>query len=156
MATGLLIQAKGEVTARALRRIPLPAIVTEFASAASKPATYKRLRRELFGIAAESESEAKWRPKAPRGVPEWWLAADFLEVADRARSVPRLRPGKRGYPDDFYRQVGRSYLRAKRRHPRAPIKALMAEFDRPEPTVHRWLQTARERGFLEPRQEGKR
>jgi hypothetical protein len=147
VATGVLIEAEGELSTRALR-LPLAGIVAAFVAAASRPATYKRLRRELFGIDAESEGEAAWRPDAPEGMPAWWLAADFLSSADRTQAVPRVRPGRRGYPDAHYRQVAQAYGRAKRKRPRAPIKALMAELHITEPTAHRWLRTARERGLV--------
>jgi len=84
---------------------------------------------------------------------------DILEAIARPRKGPwltallheqptRARPGRRGYPDSHYRQVAKAYRRAKRQHPRAPIRALMAELDTSEPTVHRWLRTATEKGFL--------
>lgn len=154
VATGLLVEAEGELSTRAVR-LPLATIVSEFAAAASKVPTYKRLRRELFSIKAESEEEAAWQPETPKGYPDWWLAVDFLSVDDRERVVARVRPGRRGYPDDHYRQVARAYKRAKRVNPRAPIRVLMEELHATEPTVHRWLRTARERDFLPPTTRGR-
>ena len=144
VATGLLIWADGELTARAAH-IPLSRIVSGFAAAASNVRTYKRLRRELFGIDSPSAPERTWRPPAGS-----WLAADFLALPERERPVrrARLRPGPRGHADDHYREVARVYRDAKRRHPRSFIKALMREMHTTEKTAHRWIKTAERRGFI--------
>jgi Transposase C of IS166 homeodomain len=147
VASGLLIEVEpgNELTTRDTR-VPLARIVAEFNAAASRPATYKRLRRQLFGIKTESEAEDAWQPEAGG-----WLAADFVAVSARKRPVRRQSPGRRGLPEDHYKTVADAYKRAKRQHPRSPIKAVMSELHAAEPTVHRWLRTARERGYLEKR-----
>jgi hypothetical protein len=147
VATGILIDADGELPARALR-LPLARIVGEFIQAASRPAIYKRLRRELFAQAKEDPREVEWRPTTPEGEPAWFLAADFVSVRTRERPVPRWRTGRRGYPPEHYRRIAKAYERAKRMQPRAPIRALMKELSQTEPTVHRWLRKARELGYL--------
>lgn len=151
IATGLIIEADGELATRATR-IPLAAIVTEFAAAASKPATYKRLYAEMAGHPEFAEDKSKlwrdWKPEAEEGFLPG-LGADFLDVDTRQRVIPRVRPGRRGYPDEHYRDVAKAYRRAKRRHPRAPVRALMDDEHAAEATVHRWLREARRRGFLD-------
>lgn len=152
VATGLLIAAEGEreLTTRALR-LPLARIVSEFATTvASKPATAKRLSLELSGR-SEWAKDLRWKTWDPRGA----SAADFIAHprTGAAPTIERVRPGRRGHPDAHYRQVAKAYARAKRKHPRAPIRALMAELHATEPTVHRWIRTAREKGFIKERKE---
>jgi hypothetical protein len=150
VASGLIVESDGELTTRSLR-LPLARIVAEFAAAAAHVPTYKRLRRELMGRTTESAGEAAWTPQIPKGVPDWWLASDFIDTPTRLRQAKTARrPGRRGYPDQHYREVAKAYTRAARQHPRAPIQALMKELHATEPTVHRWLRTARERGYLPP------
>jgi hypothetical protein len=151
IATGLLVDAEsGELTTRG-SRVSLADVVRAFASAVSRPATYKRLARELHGR-APSAAEGDWRPDLS-STP--WI--EFVAVsasgpdALRHVPVPRTRPGRRGHPDEHYLKVAQAYRRAKRTHPRAPIRALMEELHAAEPTVHRWVRTARERGYLDKR-----
>ena len=148
-ATGLLIEADdGELTASALR-LPLAGIVEEFAAAASKPTTYKRLYAELIGHPefARDRGWQGWRPEASGDLLAG-LAVDFLDVQTRADQVPVARPGRRGHSDEHYRRIARAYTMAKRKYPKAPIRKLMQATGKPEATVHRWIRIARERGFL--------
>lgn len=140
VATGLHIEADGELAARDLR-IPLASVVSDFLAASAKPATAGRLREELVrGIKFDlSGVEGDELPEAWK-----WL----LPVPAKKRPVRRARPGRRGHPETHYRQVAQAYREAKRRQPRAPIRALMEELHASEPTIHRWLRTARERGYL--------
>lgn len=151
VATGLLIETEGELTTRAART-PVAEIVTEIA--ALKPAAWKQLFAEMIGRpeCAKDKRWRDWQPEAPEGFPAG-LAADFVAVPARTRPVKRVRPGRRGYPDDYYRDIATRYAQAKRQHPRAPIRALMAELHATEPTVHRWLRTAREKGFIKATKE---
>lgn len=148
VATGLLITAERELTTRAVR-LPLAAIVSKFAAEVeAKPSTYKRLQAELSG--RDLEKDAGWRAWAAEGR----SPADFVAYPRTGPvQVRRVRPGRRGYPDDHYRTVAKKYAQAKRRHPRAPIRALMEEFHAAEPTVHRWIKTAREKGFIKDTKE---
>jgi hypothetical protein len=146
VATGVLVETEGELTARTMR-VPLSRIVTGFAAAASTVRTYKRLRRELHGSSA-SKAEAAWDPH-----PGQWLAFEFLALPELERPVrrARLRPGPRGHTADHYREVARVYRRAKLQQPRSFIKAFMREMHTTEKTAHRWINTARERGHIKER-----
>jgi hypothetical protein len=108
VCTGLLIESEPEreLTARELREIKLPEILT-----------------------------ALTRPRKSR-----WLNEHLAQQ----RVPQRARPGRRGYPDSFYRDVLKQYRRVRQTHPRAPIQALMLELHTTEPTLHRWLRKARE------------
>jgi len=153
VATGLLIEAEGELVSKDLR-LPLARIVGEFAAAASKRTTFKRLWGELLGTLG---IEVVWEGGGPAEIPgstensDLWLRA-LLPVPTRTSPIARVRPGRRGHTKEHYEKVATAYRRAQREHPRAPIQALMTELHATEPTVHRWLRTARERGFLKGEQ----
>lgn len=157
VATGLLMATEHELTTRAVR-IPLAGVVSTFAAVVkSEPATYKRLKAQLAGH-PEWAKDRRWKAWGAKGR----SVIDFVafplmgpdeSLQDRPR-VPRVQPGRRGYPDDHYRMVAREYAKAKREHPRAPIRALMAELHATEPTVHRWIRTAREKKFIKTPDEG--
>ncbi len=150
IATGLLVATEGELTTRALR-LPLAHIVSEFAAVVvSRRAIAKRLAAELAGH-PEWEKDPRWRAWTAEGAsPADYVAHPRVGPANK---VPRVRPGRRGYPDDFYRNVAKEYTRAKRQHPQAPIRALMEELHAAEPTVHRWIRTARHKGFIKDTKE---
>ena len=155
VATGVLIEADegGELAARAMR-VPLSRIVAGFVAATSKTATYKRLQRELHGR-PKSDLGTGWAPG--KGLDDTsWLAFDFLALADHERPIERarVRPGPKGWSDEHYREVARVYKRALRTDPRAPVKALMKAMNTTEPTAHRWIRTAREKGYItDPNEE---
>jgi hypothetical protein len=148
VATGVVIDADEgvEVTTRDLR-LSLAQILSEFAATVARPSEKRRLYGELHGHPefADDERFQQWSEDHPGS------AVDFLDVGARLRAVKR--PGRRGWSDDHYREVAKAYRRAWREHPRAPIRALMEEFGSPgspapESTVHRWIRTARAKGFL--------
>ncbi len=107
VATGVLVEADDELTSRELR-IPLARIVAEFADAASKPATHSRLFGELHGI------DYRLTGEVPPKIPGLW--EDLLPVTSKERPIRRVRPGRRGHSDAFYRQVAKDYRRVKREH----------------------------------------
>jgi hypothetical protein len=149
LATGLLIETEEELTTRALR-LPLADIVSRFAAAASKPATYKRLHAELFarGDLANDERWSAWEPEGA-------TAADFVAQprSGPAVKVPRARPGRHGHPPDFYRAFAKDYERAMREHPHRPIRALMEQLGYSEAQVHRFKDKARAQGYLKASKE---
>jgi hypothetical protein len=143
LCTGLLIDTpEGELTARDLRDIRLSEILTTFVRQAPRTPELNSL---LIFLYAGTHSVT-----TSPGTDPYEVMTRMQAVAKRQtrRRVRRTRPGRRGYPDDHYRQVAAAYQRAKRQHPRAPIRALMDELHVSEPTVHRWLRIAVERGFL--------
>lgn len=151
IATGLLLGDEGqELTTRAAQ-VPLARVIAGFLAATTDTRTYKRLARELHGRERTREEDA-WQPDLS-GAP-LSRVIEFIGVpiegpdAFRHTPVPRARPGRRGWPDDHWKAVARAYRKAKREHPGAHIRALMTEFRAPEPTVHRWIKTARAKGFL--------
>lgn len=151
VCTGLLVDSDPELelelTARDLRRIPLSEILTTIIRQASR-------NPELGSLIVFLYAGAHARTPDP-GADVYDSLTRMQAVADRQRSrrVRRARPGRRGYPDDHYRQVAKAYREAKQQRPRAPVRALMEELHVSEPTVHRWLRTAREKGFLKTTKE---
>ena len=140
--TGLLIDGDPdrELPARELRSIRLPKLLSEFQKHMTRASGMKQLIWELHRIRYEGpSSESGWRM--------------ILSIPARQRLVQRGRPGPKGYPDDHYRKVARAYKVAKRKHPTRPIRALMQEFNATEPTIHRWLRTARDKGFITTKKE---
>lgn len=73
-----------------------------------------------------------------------------VKHATRQR-IRKARPGPAGHPDEFYSRIAEAYKRAVRTHPRTPVITLMAQLDRSEATVHRYLQECRRRGLLDKR-----
>jgi len=60
----------------------------------------------------------------------------------------RRRPGPKGYDDEHFKHVAAAYRRAGVEAPRAPMKWLTNYLYASEPTVRRWVQRARDRGYL--------
>lgn len=142
VCTGLLVSADAEqeLTARDLRRIRLSETLTEFLRYASRARGMEQLLGELLGIGYKaSDHDDAWRL--------------LLPVTTRRTAVQRARPGRPGYSDDHYRNVARVYKAAKRKHPTRPIRVVMEELGATEPTVHRWLRTARDKGFITTKEE---
>lgn len=123
------------VTSSDLRKVPLPAILSDIVD------HVETLRR----VGGDPPDE---RPELAD------LLALFVEPVDHSVAVPTPRPGPRGHTDEFYRRVAEAYLRAKAdpRTRRAPIQALraMPAFASSDATARRWVQRARDKGFLPP------
>jgi hypothetical protein len=60
----------------------------------------------------------------------------------------RVKSGPKGWPREHFVKVAESYRQVLMTHPRTPIRALARQLQRSEPTVHRWLQRARDLGLL--------
>lgn len=113
-------------------RLPLATIVSFVRAVARKEQELAREKKStgylrLFGIAVDRLS--------PSTVP----------------AIPRARPGRRGYPDEHWREVADRYRRALEADKRRPTKLLVEHYEREsisEATVRWWLREARKRGFL--------
>lgn len=83
------------------------------------------------------------------GAPDEWSTAVRALMADAPvlKDAPR-RPGPKGHPDDHFRAIAHAYRRAQLEAPRAPMRWLVEHLDRSEPTVRRWVQRARDKGYL--------
>ncbi len=154
IATGLLLGDESqELTTRAAQ-VPLARVVAGFVAATADTRTYKRLARELHGRERTS-AEDDWQPDLS-GSPLSRII-EFIGVPAEGPSplqhapVPRARPGRRGWPDDHWKAVARAYVSAMREHPGRHIQAVMEEFRAPESTVHRWIRTAKDKGFIKER-----
>ena len=138
VATGLLIEADRELSARDLR-FPLATVVAGLASDVSKPRTRARLLRErlaAFGIKLRVEG-GEPSESASDANPMWrWL----LPLA--GRRIP-ARTRSRTHDDAFYRGVAAAYAQAQREHPKRPIQALMEALGYEEAQTHRHLRAAR-------------
>ena len=151
VATGLIIEAVGELTASQLR-LPLARILDEFAAAVeAKPALNKRLYTELAGhpeFANDKSFQLSSFGSEAR-------VADYIAVpqdpAKRYSPVPRA--GRTGRTDDFYRTFAKKYADAKRLHPRAPIRALMKEMGYSEKQIHRFRRIAEDKKFIKTTKE---
>lgn len=148
VCTGLLIDTPDrEITARDLRHIRLAEILTTLIRRAPRDPELRLLVAHLYTGAMVAD------PGSGAGVDQLVDTMTRMQaVAERRPGrVRRARPGRRGYPDDHYREVAKAYRQAKRQHPRAPVRALMEELHVSEPTAHRWLRTATAKGFLSER-----
>ena len=116
------------------------------------------------GLRIESKSEDQLTARHLRHIPLAKILSEAVQRLERSGmyrpaakvvaglpAARRARPGRHGHPDKHYRDVASDYRQAKRDNPRAPIQELMAKHHVSEPTVHRWLRKARERGFLKVR-----
>jgi hypothetical protein len=99
-----------------------------------------------------------------RGIP----IAEYIGLAQQTAEIPdsygeavralltlapespraRRRPGPKGYDDGHFEYVAAAYRRAGVEAPRAPMKWLTNYLYASEPTVRRWVQRARDRGYL--------
>jgi hypothetical protein len=73
------------------------------------------------------------------------------EISEILSSVPALSlspRGPRGYPDDHFRAVAELYRKALIEAPRAPTKWIAEQFVVSMPTARRWVQRARDKGYL--------
>jgi hypothetical protein len=73
---------------------------------------------------------------------------EIFRLADELPTLPRRRPGPRGYDRAHFEQVADAYRAALAHTPHAPIKALAQQLHYSEATVRRWLQRARDMGLL--------
>ena len=120
---------ESEITARALREINFTEIVS--AAVRSAHAHDPAFSRHLLGYEI---------PELPE------------------RSQPRLRPGPPGYDDDFFREVADLYKEALREDPSHPYRHFRAQWGTAQPslsTARRWVQRARDKGFLGAATPGK-
>jgi hypothetical protein len=132
ICTGLVLGAfdDDEITARTYRRLPLIEFLTEAARWSERQPD---LARQVFG------------GELPR------------------RGGARVRPGPKGHDDKHFKLVAGLYRRALLSRPRAPVQMLLELINEgrepggewSEATVRRWLQRARDKGFLREAQAGK-
>lgn len=120
--------APQEVTVRGLRQIPLPRI--------------------LDALAAEDVGEEA----------RSWLAENLgLQLAHTAVPTyerPETRRGSR-LPDDHLKRVAEFYRQGLLTSRRRPAKYVAKAMQVSEPTARRYVQRARDRGFLGPTTQGK-
>jgi hypothetical protein len=118
-----------EVTARALRTVPLGEIMTAVAAFVS-------------GVGAGDDPLSR---AVMKHYGQELLAgtAGGLETQRRPQ-----RPGPSGWTDEHYAHVAKTYREALRSAPRGPVKSSARTLNASESTVRRWIKTARDRGLL--------
>lgn len=128
----LLIGESGdtEITARDIRRIPLGAVLASVGDQARNPSS------PFYGLLPL--------------LPQW--AAPLTDIKER---LVKLRPGPTGHSEEHFRDVANRYRAALRHSPRRPVRALSEELHASEATIRRWLQRARDKGFLGQASPGK-
>ena len=153
ICTGIIVESEHEITAREMR-FKLGRLLAEIAAEVSKPATSRRLLKEVLGrlgIPVRFVKAAGHTPRrsAPQThlVPEPWRA--LLPVSSRRTPArPRTRTGPPGHDDEFYEGIAADYKRALREQPQRPIRALMEARGYSEAQMHRHLREARKRELL--------
>lgn len=74
---------------------------------------------------------------------------------ERAPLADRVRPGAAGYGDEHFAEVAKAYRAALIEAPHAPTKLLSERLHVSLPTARRWIQRARDRGYLGPATPGR-
>ncbi len=79
-------------------------------------------------------------------MPEWMVE----RILGRVPDLPQVKrnPGPKGHGDEHFRNVAAWYRRAVDEHPRAPMKWLAEQLHADRATVNRWVQRARDKGYL--------
>jgi len=136
-----ILRPEGISTAT-LRDIPLGQIE----AMANSPGLAPLVRESLKAPRPEevTSDEQFWGDRAAAGpVP--------FELSPEVRRVFGILPipETRRYPDEFYREVARTYA-VLAAGGRDPAQQLSRKNNVPPATVHRWLREARRRGFLAP------
>lgn len=67
----------------------------------------------------------------------------------------RRSPGPKGHPDEHFRMVAEMYRQALQAAPRRPVVWMTEQLNADRTTVARWIQRARDKGFLDQAQPGK-
>jgi hypothetical protein len=75
------------------------------------------------------------------------LRRKVLSRSPESMSVRRA-PGPKGHPDEHFRWVADQYRKALEANPRAPMAWLDERIDVDRSTITRWVQRARDKGFL--------
>jgi hypothetical protein len=147
-----------EVTARSLREIPLTRILVFLAEWYSPEVRALILRGVTVG-------DPHYRYVGPEGetANEKEEHDEFVQhmldsagaALDEPYDRPRVRPGPKGYPDEWFKTVAGAYRRALVEHPRGTFAALARELHASEATVRRWVQRAQDKGYLGASTPGK-
>jgi hypothetical protein len=89
------------------------------------------------------------RPSDPPLVPK-----NDASPAEASKPAPG-RPGRRGHPDEHYREVAERYRQLRAEGVTNPTATIAAERFANHNTVAGWLRGARERGYLPPGRRGR-
>lgn len=104
---------------------------------------------------ARHPSDSSWtQPGAEPPTPAGSLhRALFAELGYRVNL--RGRPGRRGHPEDFYRDIADRYRQLTIRGVRNPTKTIAEERKYSRNTVAGWVRRARQLGYLPPARRGR-
>lgn len=84
------------------------------------------------------------------------FGAMVRSLNERAPLAGRVaRPGAAGYSDEHFAEVAKAYRAALIEAPHAPTKLLAQRLHVSLPTARRWIQRARDRGYLGPATPGR-
>lgn len=100
---------------------------------------------ELIGRAVNSE-------KAP---PHHAAVRELVLGRLPSTESPKRAPGPKGHPDEHFEMVAAMYREALKAAPRRPMIWLADRLNADRTTVARWVQRARDKGFLGESQPGK-
>lgn len=94
--------------------------------------------------------------RAVHNAPAHHQAAKRLALG-RAPQLEAVRraPGPKGHPDEHFQWIADEYRRALAARPKAPVAWLTEELGVDRSTITRWLQRARDKGYLGAAQPGK-
>lgn len=136
VVTGLIVgaSAEREITSRDVRNIKPAEILAALSSDESALVIPVDLRRNELGEISGTG-----------------MGKELLSHAERGASskvVPRRRPGRKGWPDEHYREVAEVYRRALIEDSHAPFEAARKKLGASPATMRRWVGTARQKGYL--------
>lgn len=105
------------------------------------------------GLLIEAREGTELSSREVRRVSLGTVLADFRDQYDWGpkERAPAVIPARQGAPpldDQFLHEVVRRWQERRDMGRRAPIKDLARHYGKTEATIHRWLQRARDKGFL--------
>ena len=114
------------------------------------PRTVEKIGLRIWEL-ANKELEERYR----EAVGQVWAAEKQPQHPAPGQGAPKRHPGRKGHPDDFYRDVACRYLELRAQGKTNPTTLIARDDLVSRDTVSDWVKGARERGYLPPGLRGR-